>query len=127
MADQLQLGYTIIYVQDVEATLQFYERAFQVPTKFLHPSKTYGELQTGSTTLAFAQDTFIEEQSIEFERNEAAKKAPGFEIAFVAQNVEEAFQRAVEQGAEILLGDDVHQRLAGAAHGDGACPSGPAG
>lgn len=34
----MQLGYTILYVPDVPATLQFYEAAFGLATRFLHES-----------------------------------------------------------------------------------------
>ena len=49
----MQLGYTILYVPDVPATLKFYEAAFGLTTRFLHESGDYGELETGSTALAF--------------------------------------------------------------------------
>jgi lactoylglutathione lyase len=50
----MQLGYTIIYVADVPASLAFYGKAFGLATRFLHESNTYGELETGATALAFA-------------------------------------------------------------------------
>ena len=50
----MQFGYTIIYVPDVAASLAFFERAFGFSPRFLHESGTYGELDTGATTLAFA-------------------------------------------------------------------------
>ena len=48
----MKLGYTIIYVPNVEASLAFFERAFGLKQKFLHESGTYGELDTGETTLS---------------------------------------------------------------------------
>jgi catechol 2,3-dioxygenase-like lactoylglutathione lyase family enzyme len=50
----MKLGYTIIYVPDVSASLEFFSRAFGIQQRFLHESGTYGELETGQTTLAFA-------------------------------------------------------------------------
>ena len=50
----MQFGYTIIYVPDVAASLAFFERAFGLALRFLHESGTYGELDTGTTTLSFA-------------------------------------------------------------------------
>jgi len=50
----MKLGYTILYVPDVAASLDFFERAFGLQRRFLHESGTYGELETGSTTLSFA-------------------------------------------------------------------------
>lgn len=50
----MKFGYTIVYVPDVAASLAFFERAFGFPRRFLHESQTYGELDTGDTTLSFA-------------------------------------------------------------------------
>ena len=50
----MHFGYTIIYVPDVSASLQFFETAFGLQRRFLHDSGTYGELETGATALAFA-------------------------------------------------------------------------
>ena len=50
----MKLGYTIVYVPDVAASLTFFENAFGLKRKFLHDSGTYGELDTGATTLSFA-------------------------------------------------------------------------
>ena len=50
----MKLGYTIIYVPDVPASLRFFANAFGMKRRFLHESGTYGELDTGETTLSFA-------------------------------------------------------------------------
>ena len=47
------LGYTIFYVSDVSATLAFFEKAFGFAQRMLTPENDYGELESGSTTLAF--------------------------------------------------------------------------
>lgn len=52
----MKFGYLIIYVPDVSASLEFFSAAFGLPTRFFHESGTYGELETGSTALAFAAD-----------------------------------------------------------------------
>jgi lactoylglutathione lyase len=49
----MQFAYTIVYVADVAASLKFFEAAFGLPTRFLHESGSYGELETGATALAF--------------------------------------------------------------------------
>ncbi|MEG1735532.1 MAG: VOC family protein, partial [Comamonas sp.] len=50
----MKLGYTIVYVPNVQASLEFFSTAFGFAVKFLHESGSYGELATGETTLAFA-------------------------------------------------------------------------
>ncbi len=50
----IKFAYTILYVQDVEKTISFYERAFGLKRKFIVPGNSYGELATGAATLSFA-------------------------------------------------------------------------
>lgn len=44
----MKLGYTILYVPNVAASLEFFGAAFGLPTRFLHESGTYGDLDTGA-------------------------------------------------------------------------------
>lgn len=46
----IKFRYTILYVENVEASLGFYGRAFGLETGFLHEGKDYGELVTGETS-----------------------------------------------------------------------------
>lgn len=95
-------GYTILYVENVEATLAFYVKAFGFTQKFITPEKDYGELETCGTTIAFASYTVAEYNGIAIEkRNPEALPSP-FEITFVADDIESAWKQAVEAGAEIV-------------------------
>jgi lactoylglutathione lyase len=51
----VSLGYVILFVKDVAASLAFYEKAFGLTKRFFHDDngKAYGELETGATRLAF--------------------------------------------------------------------------
>lgn len=99
----MKLGYTIVYVPDVAASLDFFERAFGLARRFLHESGTYGELQTGETTLAFADHALGD---LNFPGGHVAAHASaqplGFEIALVTTTVAEAHARAVAAGAREL-------------------------
>jgi lactoylglutathione lyase len=95
----MQFGYTILYVPDVIATLAFYEKAFGFKIKFIPESKQYGELDTGSTTLAFVSEAFIEQNGMRFRRNRPKELPAAFEIAFVIQDVAAAYQHAIASGA----------------------------
>lgn len=99
----LKLGYTIIYVPDVSASLAFFETAFGLERKFLHESGTYGELETGETTLAFAAHE-LGEVNFPGGHVHASRSAQplGFEIALVTDNVDDAHARAVSAGATAL-------------------------
>ena len=50
----MNFRYTILYVDDVTATIQFYEQAFNLKKAMIHESGDYGELSTGATKLAFS-------------------------------------------------------------------------
>jgi lactoylglutathione lyase len=96
----MRFAYTIIYVADVEKTLTFYEKAFNLTRLFLHESGAYGELNTAATKLAFASETLAKSKGVDFISNRSEiKQAPGFEIGLVADDVEQAYQHAVKAGA----------------------------
>ena len=96
----MKYGYTIIYVSSVEETLKFYQRAFGFNIKMLHGSKTYGELDTGGTVLAFAShelaDINLEGKYI---KGNIENKPFGMELAFVTEDIESAYEKAITQGA----------------------------
>ena len=93
----MKLGYTILYVDDVRATLAFYESAFGLATRFLHDSGGYGELETGATALAFASRAMLRELGKTTRAPDAG--APSFEIALVTDDVPAAVRRALAAGA----------------------------
>jgi uncharacterized glyoxalase superfamily protein PhnB len=96
----MKFGYTIVYVKDVAKSLSFYEKAFGFKTKFLHESNDYGELDTGETTLAFASlalaDINLNGQYI---KGCLDNKPFGIELAFVSENVNAAYDTALNAGA----------------------------
>lgn len=92
--------YTILYVDDVKATLAFYEAAFGPTTGFLHESGAYGELATGTTKLAFSSRALMRDLGKAPARPDPA--APVFEIAFETDDVDGALNRAVDAGATLV-------------------------
>jgi len=96
----MQLRYTILYVADVAAHLDFYERAFGLERGFLHEGGDYGELVTGATKLAFSSRTLMESLGKAVRAPDPAH--PTFEIAFEVADVEGAYARAMEAGAEAV-------------------------
>src|SRR4051812_47968997 len=94
----MRFGFTILYVSDVEASLAFYERALGQRRSFVHESGQYGELETGSTALAFA----AHELAAESVRDLAKVDPSGFEICLVDEDVEQAYKRAVDAGADAV-------------------------
>lgn len=92
--------YTILYVDDVPATLAFYEAAFGLSIGFLHESNDYGELSTGATKLAFSSRSLMRHLGKEPAHPNPA--APVFEIAFETDDVDSALAKALDAGATLL-------------------------
>ena len=99
----MKLGYTIIYVPSVTASLQFFGEAFGLEQKFIHESGDYGELKTGETTLAFASHV---RGAMNFRqgyvRASDSTQPLGMEVALVTEDVHTAHRSALAQGATEL-------------------------
>ena len=99
----MKLGYTIVYVPDVAASLAFFEQAFGIARRFLHESGMYGELETGAATLSFAAHAMGEMNFPGGHVHADTSKQPlGFEVALVTDDVAAAHARAVKAGARKL-------------------------
>jgi lactoylglutathione lyase len=99
----MKLGYVIIYVENVKATMAFYAAAFGLETKMLFEqgdSADYGELQTGETVLAFAAHSLGQANlNGEYQKVSATGRPFGYELAMVSEDVAMAYKRAVAAGA----------------------------
>jgi len=97
----MEFAYTIIYVQNVEETLTFYEKAFGFKRKFITPEADYGEMISGQTTISFA--------SLEMSKANFSKSVTplgeisgviGVELAFTSKDIENDFAKAISAGAK---------------------------
>jgi uncharacterized glyoxalase superfamily protein PhnB len=102
MSSAPKLGYTLFYVDDVEKTMKFYSDAFDLEIGFLHESKQYGEMNTGSTKLGFVGHQTAMSHDFEYEKMHLNKKPAAFEIGLVTKDVEAAYKKAVAAGAKAL-------------------------
>lgn len=99
----MKYGYTIFYVDQVEETIRFYEKAFGFTAKFITPEKDYGELVSGETTIAFASIVLGKSNFKNgFDKIGNRDKPIGMEMAFVTETIEEDFQKAIAAGATEL-------------------------
>jgi uncharacterized glyoxalase superfamily protein PhnB len=99
----VKFGYTIVYVTDVPASLEFFNQAFGIATRFIHESNTYGELETGETALAFAAAEMGEAFFPNGHVSACASPQPlGIAVALVVEDVAAAHARAVLAGAREL-------------------------
>src|SRR6185295_6884284 len=96
----MKVGYVILYVDHVEATLEFYERAFGLKRRMLDDTKQYGELETGGTRLAFAANELVRNMiPADVAQSSPNKPAPPFELAMATEAVDAVFRQALAAGA----------------------------
>ena len=96
------LGYTIFYVADVPATLEFFTAAFGFERTMLVPDSSYGELATGPTTLAFASLELVSSSigpSDEFITHDPAGPPVAASITLLSDDVQSTYDAAVAAGA----------------------------
>jgi len=99
----MKLGYVLVYVEDVKATMAFYTAAFGFETKMVFEEDgvcDYGELKTGDTVLGFASHS-LGEMNLkgEYQKSSLAERPFGMELALVAEDVGAAYEKAVAAGA----------------------------
>jgi lactoylglutathione lyase len=97
----MKFAYTILFVPDVKAATKFYEQCFGLRTKFNDDDGDYAELDTDGVALAFASETLANKNTAEnFAPSRPGSKAPAMEVAFITDNVQAAFDIAVDGGAQ---------------------------
>ncbi len=95
----MKFGYTIVYVPDVLASVEFFEKAFGMKRRFVHESG-YGEMDTGATALAFAtHDLGASNLPGGYVRASHSQEPLGMEIALVTDDVSTAHAKAIAEGA----------------------------
>jgi lactoylglutathione lyase len=96
----LKFAYTILYVQDVIKTIEFYEKAFGFKRTFVADTAEFGQLDTGGTSLSFATIELISgEIPGGFVASDIKKQPLGVEVAFTTEDVALAYQTALDAGA----------------------------
>ena len=105
----MKYAYTILYVNDVLKTVEFYEKCFGFKRKFITPEKDYGELVSGETTIAFAS-IILGESNLKrgFEKSSPSAKPFGIELIFTTENIEVDFKKAIDNGA--LVYENVQEK-----------------
>ena len=99
----IKFAYTILYVQDVTKSVEFYENAFGFTRKFIAPGNDYGELLVGETTLSFASTALATSNLTDgFIESNLADKPFGIEIGFTTENVEKTISTAIKAGASVV-------------------------
>jgi lactoylglutathione lyase len=98
----MQVGWTIVYVDDPPAVLEFYERTFGLTRDFV-AGDSYAQLDTGATKLAFAAYSLGEDNFPGGVRRAGADgPPPNVEIVLVHEDVDAAYRIALDAGCESL-------------------------
>lgn len=99
----IKFGYTILYVENVEAAIVFYENTFGFLRKFITPEKDYGELSTGETTISFASKNLAGQNLKDgFITSSLEEKPFAIELGFLTDDVAGTVQKAISFGAVIV-------------------------
>jgi lactoylglutathione lyase len=96
------LGYTIFYVADVRSTVAFFQKAFGLEAKFVTDEGDYGELATGTTTLAFAAIPLAMDGLASaggFTPSDPNQPPQGASITLVSDEFDALFTQAIAAGA----------------------------
>ncbi len=101
----MKFGYTVIWVDDVVKTVEFYEKAFGLVRRTLEDKGNFiwAELETGSTTLAFSSSN--EAQKLfpgGCHPNNSAQPPASIQLSFVTPDVGTAYMKAIGAGAKGL-------------------------
>ncbi|MEI7668944.1 MAG: VOC family protein [Pseudomonadota bacterium] len=94
----MKFGYTIIYTDNVVKSIEFFEEAFGFKRRFIHESG-YGELDTGSTALAFASHELGKNNLPNGYIKANSYEPLGIEIALVTSEVEVYYKNSIQAGA----------------------------
>lgn len=102
----LRFRLNIWFVPDVAATVAFYETAFGCTLRFMPPGAPFAELDTGGTLLCFLSETTIQKAglfaNLPYTPNRPGPTMPGAQIAFVSDDIEADWARAVAAGATVV-------------------------
>lgn len=92
-------SHTMIHVADVAQTIVWYNKVFDLKTKFVTEDGQYAELLTGNTTLVFSANALEHSKYGDFAENSLDVLPPGFHIAISVPDLHTTYQRALESGA----------------------------
>jgi lactoylglutathione lyase len=96
----MTLGWVIAYVDDPPEAAAWYERVFGMPVEFAF--ETYAQLDTGSTKIGFAAYTLGEDNFEGGVRHASDDQPFNVEIALIHEDVDGAFQHALDAGCTAL-------------------------
>lgn len=97
----MKLSYTILYVQDVQQSIRFYQSAFGLELNFLHESGDYAEMKTGETTLAFCGHNLANQMVGRPYLKPSYEQPIASQLTFEPDDVKSAFEKVKNAGASV--------------------------
>lgn len=98
----IKLKYIILYVEDVQKSMNFYKNTFDFEIKFITPENDYGELISGETTLSFASLELAGSNIKKgFLASKAVDKPFGIELGLVTDDVKALVEKSIANGASL--------------------------
>jgi lactoylglutathione lyase len=95
-----EIGMTLLYVQDVQASIGFYEEAFGLERDAKVPAELGDIFQrSAGSTLGFVQRDFTEDHVGGVARVAPERDAPPVIVLFAVPDVDAAYRRAIDAGA----------------------------
>jgi len=92
--------YIVIIVEDLDRSLVFYTEILGLQLK--HRAEAFAQLETGATRLAlFTREAMS--TTLGMDLNAPDENAPGFELGFKVDDVDEAFRELREKGAAEVI------------------------
>ena len=102
----MEFRYSGLFVRDVPSTVAFYQRAFGLSLRYMHPSNGYAELETGATLLAFVSEAFIEKADLlgplGTRPNRPDLGPIAAQVAFVTDDIDCDWARAIAAGEVVI-------------------------
>ena len=98
----MQFAGAVLYVDDVQATVDFYRRAFGLKLRFFDESLGFAELATGGSTLFIASHSLGQMLMPGVYHRPPEGGPVGVEIAFLTENVPASAAKAVAEGAVMI-------------------------
>jgi lactoylglutathione lyase len=99
----IKYTYTILYVENVTKSIEFYEKSFGFSRKFVTKENDYGEIITGETTISFASKNLANSNLKNgFIESDLKNNPFGIELGFVTENVAETIEKVKNNDGIII-------------------------
>jgi lactoylglutathione lyase len=102
-----EIGMTLLYVRDVQASVGFYENAFGIEREANAPVEFAKIFQrSAGSTLGFVQRDFAKEHVHRVAEVAPEREPPPVVVLFVVSDVDAMHQRAISAGASSVCGPE---------------------